>query len=193
MKIRRRHIARLSDAELVELWASSDRGEYFGELYARYTPLVYGVCLKYTGGCEAAAECVRALMRELAETPSEQKEKIKEFGAWLHGQSAEYAQSFAQGAGKPAGSPARSQNLKKNEAAYLIKLGEGEKEAVEAFDKGKGALSKPQRECIESFLINKMAYEDIAERKGYLIGDVRGYIESGIKSLVAQKKTSTSK
>ena len=43
----KRKISKLSDEELLIHYTKSGDTEYFGELYNRYIPLLYGLCLKY--------------------------------------------------------------------------------------------------------------------------------------------------
>ncbi len=61
----RRNISRLTDEELLAAYKKSGNTEYFGELYNRYTPLLYGVCLKYLNGADKAQDAVMQLFENL--------------------------------------------------------------------------------------------------------------------------------
>ena len=43
----KKNISKLTDEELLQQYTDSGKTEYFGELYNRYIPLLYGLCLKY--------------------------------------------------------------------------------------------------------------------------------------------------
>lgn len=53
-----RNISKLSDEELLTHYIKSGDTEYFGELYNRYIPLTYGLCLKYLQDEDQAQEAV---------------------------------------------------------------------------------------------------------------------------------------
>ncbi|MGN0083574.1 MAG: RNA polymerase sigma factor, partial [Bacteroides fragilis] len=56
----KRNISRLSDEELLIHYTKSGDTEYFGELYNRYIPLLYGLCLKYLHDEDRAQEASKA-------------------------------------------------------------------------------------------------------------------------------------
>ena len=61
----KRTISKLSDEELLTHYAQSGDTEYFGELYNRYIPLLYGLCLKYLQDEDRAQEAVMQLFEDL--------------------------------------------------------------------------------------------------------------------------------
>ena len=54
----RRNISTYSDSELLQLFKETGKSDYFGELYNRYIPLLYGLCLKYLQEEEKAQDAV---------------------------------------------------------------------------------------------------------------------------------------
>ena len=61
----KRKISKLSDEELLIHYTKSGDTEYFGELYNRYIPLLYGLCLKYLHDEDRAQEAVMQLFEDL--------------------------------------------------------------------------------------------------------------------------------
>ena len=61
----RRNISSYSDSELVRLYKETGKNDYFGELYNRYIPLIYGLCLKYLQEEEEAQDAVMQLFEDL--------------------------------------------------------------------------------------------------------------------------------
>ena len=61
----KRNISKLSDEELLIHYTKSGDTEYFGELYNRYIPLLYGLCLKYLHDEDRAQEAVMQLFEDL--------------------------------------------------------------------------------------------------------------------------------
>ena len=83
-----RNISKLSDEELLTHYIKSGDTEYFGELYNRYIPLTYGLCLKYLHDEDRAQEAVMQLFEDLLpklgnyeiKVPSEGKTELAQVG-----------------------------------------------------------------------------------------------------------------
>ena len=78
----KRNISKLSDEELLIHYTKSGDTEYFGELYNRYIPLLYGLCLKYLHDEDRAQEAVMQLFEDLL--PKLGNYEIKVFKPWLY-------------------------------------------------------------------------------------------------------------
>ena len=78
----KRKISKLSDEELLIHYTKSGDTEYFGELYNRYIPLLYGLCLKYLSDEARAQDAVMQLFEELLSKVSNYQ--IKVFKTWLY-------------------------------------------------------------------------------------------------------------
>ena len=62
---KRAEITQLSNDELFDLYKREEQTIYFGELYRRYIPMVYGVCLKYLANEADAQDAVMDLYEDL--------------------------------------------------------------------------------------------------------------------------------
>ena len=75
-------ITSLSDSELLQLYTRNGEAMYFGELYSRYIPKVYGLCLKYLHEKEAARDAVMDIYANLTEKVKNYE--ITNFNSWLY-------------------------------------------------------------------------------------------------------------
>ena len=73
----KRNISKLSDEELLTHYTKSGDTEYFGELYNRYIPLLYGLCLKYLQDEDRAQEAVMQLFEDLLPKTGNYEEQLK--------------------------------------------------------------------------------------------------------------------
>ena len=80
----KRNISKLSDEELLTHYTKSGDTEYFGELYNRYIPLLYGLCLKYLQDEDRAQEAVMQLFEENKEIPLDYTINVMESDEFLH-------------------------------------------------------------------------------------------------------------
>ena len=72
----------LSDIELVAKYKSSGNKQVLGELFLRYSPLVYGVCFKYLRNTDDSKDVVMEIFDRLNTLLL--NHEIKNFKPWLH-------------------------------------------------------------------------------------------------------------
>lgn len=84
----RRNISSYSDSELVRLYKETGESDYFGELYNRYIPLIYGLCLKYLQEEVKAQDAVMQLFEDLL--PKLSRYEIREFRTWIYSVAKNY-------------------------------------------------------------------------------------------------------
>ncbi len=71
-----------SDEELLSLFKDTSKAEYFQQLYERYIPLIYGLCLKYLQNTEQSQDAVIDIFENLSQKI--QGYEIKIFKNWLY-------------------------------------------------------------------------------------------------------------
>ena len=74
--------AEKSDEQLLAMHAMDSTNRYLGELYERYIPLVYGLCLKYLRNVDDAADAVMDIFEELVYKVG--RYDITVFRTWLY-------------------------------------------------------------------------------------------------------------
>ena len=159
----KRNISRLSDEELLIHYTKSGDTEYFGELYNRYIPLLYGLCLKYLHDEDRAQEavmqlfedllpknhCLQLLRKENKEIPLDYTVNIMESDEFLH----------------------------------LLSEEESSEEQLKALHHCLEKLPEEQRTSITRFFLEEMSYADIVEQTGFTLNNVKSYIQNGKRNL----------
>lgn len=174
----------VSDEELVEYYRNSHDVKYIGELYVRYTHLVYGVCLKYLKKEDAAQDAVMQIFEGLIQ--SLKKHQIIAFRPWLHTVVRNHCMMQFREDTKNAKKTKEIQDspLSIVETEEEIHLLENEKaKLVDYLNEGLLDLKKEQAECVQAFYIEDMSYQQIAEKYSYSINEVKSHIQNGKRNL----------
>jgi RNA polymerase sigma-70 factor, ECF subfamily len=173
-------IQNLSDEELLLLYQKSGESVYFGELYKRYIPKTYGLCLKYLGESEAAKDAVMEIYQLLISKI--RLYEIDHLNAWLYSVSKNYC----------------LQTLRKEKQAIFVKIEDANVESDDFFtqtDKPQTpeelaaleycltTLSDEQQTAIKLFYYEKKSYADIADMTNYSLSKVKSYIQNGKRNL----------
>ena len=182
----------LTDEELVERYRNSHETVYIGELYQRYTLLVFGVCMKYFKN-EAAAE--DASMQIFEKLISElKKHHITAFKPWLHIVVKNHCMMLFR---KDSTEEKRKTALRKDTGNIVENPEENhlheaeEKEYIlKHLKEGIDELKEEQRMCIELFYLKDSSYAEITAIPGYSLNEVKSYIQNGkrnLKNYITQK------
>jgi RNA polymerase sigma-70 factor (ECF subfamily) len=175
----------LSDEELVHRYRNSHDPAYVGELYVRYTHLVYGVCLKYFQNDADAQDAVMQIFEKLIKELK--KHHVETFKPWLHTVVKNHCMMQFR---KDAVESKRETELKKTvkeaventDTDHLDK--EDEKELMAIYlSSGMDTLKEEQRKCIELFYLREKSYQQIVEETGYSMNEVKSYIQNGKRNL----------
>ena len=159
----------------------TDSVDYFGELYNRYIPLIYGLCLKYLQNTEKAGNVTLELFEILL--PKVSGYEIKVFKTWIYSVAKNHC----------------LQILRKEErhilADFDVSMMESDYDVLLLLEKNRsedetGALNccleklpKQQKISIAMFFMEGMSYADIAEKTGYLLNTVKSHIQNGKRNL----------
>jgi RNA polymerase sigma factor (sigma-70 family) len=175
-----RHRSSLNDAELLNLFQSTQSLVDLSELFLRYNALVYGVCLKYLKDRDNAKDMVMQIYEKL---PLKLKNyEVVNFKSWLY-------------------------TLSKNECLMLLRSQKGRfKENVDAslmenelilhlenepeiepnltkLEKCIEELANEQKYCVQLFFLKEKCYKEITETTGFEMGKVKSYIQNGKRNL----------
>ncbi|MCH5327460.1 MAG: sigma-70 family RNA polymerase sigma factor [Coprobacter sp.] len=176
----RQRTASESDEELLRRYLRSGETEYFGILYDRYIPLVYGVCLKYLRSAEDAEDAVMQLFEEL--TVKVRQYEIDRFRTWLYSVVRNHCLQLLRREEREipvdwAAFPADSDE-------FLDLLGEeGDEEQLRALHHCLDRLPEEQRISIRAFFLAQKSYAEIADETGYVLKSVKSYIQNGKRNL----------
>ena len=169
----------MTDAELLELYYSDKNQEWIGILLERYTLLLLGVCMKYLKDENEARDCVQQIfLKVLTEVG---KYRIDYFKSWLYMVAKNHCLMRLRDKGSKgvkelqdhlATAPETDkQELISNEKNYEL-LNEAIRE-----------LNEEQRQCVILFYLKKNSYQQISEKTGYSLMQVKSYIQNGKRNL----------
>lgn len=169
-----------SDAELLDEDRRSDSSVYFGELYGRYIPMVYGVCLKYLGNADDAADAVMSLFEDLAERIG--RYEIDNFRTWIYAVAKNHCFQLLRRRRREIPLDDSSRIMEYAQLVHL--LSERDDEAlVEVLNRCMEKLPDRQRECIREFFYADKSYADIAAQTLYPVKSVKSYLQNAKRNL----------
>ena len=169
-----------SDETLLVLYAQTNSSDYFGELYNRYIPLIYGLCLKYLQNAKKAEDVTLKLFEILL--PEVSNYEIKNFKNWIYGVAKNHCLQLLK---KEKQHILPDSDVTTKGFDYVLHLleepySEDEKEALNSC-----IIKLPiqQKKSMSMFYKEKMSYADIVEETGYLLKTVKNHIQNGTKNL----------
>lgn len=178
---RKKNIPALSDEELLHNYTSSGNSEYFGALFQRYTPLLYGVCLKYLQDSDKAHDAVMQLVEDLL--PKIGQYEIKVFRTWLYSVVKNHCLQLLRKENKEIRVDFSLQVMESDPIVHLLNEEDSDTERVDALNHCIEKLPEPQRISIVHFFMEEMSYADIVDKTGYQLKSVKSYIQNGKRNL----------
>ena len=180
----------ITDADLLEYYYADKNTEWIGILLQRYTVLLLGVCMKYMKNEEEARDCVQQIFLKVL--TDLQKHKVDFFKSWLYtvaknhclmklrGQQGKTPKELNDNTAAMPHTDEKHQLLETEKTYNLLE------EAIEE-------LSEEQRQCVILFYLQKNSYQQISEKTGFSLMQVKSYIQNGKRNLklLMEKKTKT--
>ena len=173
-----------SDEDLIAQYRATGDQNFAGELFERYLPLVYGVCLKYLKDAEQSRDVSMDLYEKMLKDLK--KYEIAHFRNWLYRVVKSQCLIFLR---KQTVLNKYQQNAKaelefmESEAAMhpdddsLINATEPHLQwALEQLD-------EDQRTCVELFYLQDKSYSDIMQATGFNFNQVKSFIQNGKRNL----------
>ena len=176
----KKNISKYSDEELLDHYGQTRQTEYFGELYNRYIPLLYGLCLKYLQDADKAQDAVMQLFENLL--PKVFNYEIKVFRTWIYSVAKNHCLQILRKAEHEILIDFNVHVMESDDILHLFNE-ENDNEKVDALNKCMEKLPEPQRISIGYFFMEEMSYADIVEKTGYQLKSVKSYIQNGKRNL----------
>ena len=176
-----KNIVTLSDGDLIYRYQKTRNKRFVGELYKRYSHLVYGVSLKYLKNVPDAQDNVMVVFEKLMSDL--ESTDVKNFKAWIHTVTKNQCLMKLRKKSRLAG---KEQNLETVEYALTSEPKEDVKLKEEQFEQLEAAIEKlkpEQRKCVELFFLEQTCYQEIAEKTGFSLKKVKSYIQNGKRNL----------
>lgn len=170
-----------TDEELLRNYQKTGQSIYFGKLYNRYIPLVYGLCLKYLQREDEAQDAVMQLFDELL-TKVKQNE-IQTFRTWLYSVARNHCLQILRKREHAVQIEIRPDFMESDEILHLLDEGDDDDGRMKALQHCMDRLPEDQRVAIAKFFMDGLSYADIVEATGYPLKSVKSYIQNGKRNL----------
>lgn len=148
-----------------------------GQLYERYMPLVYGVCLKYLHDEELSKDAVMQIFEELVVKAAQRD--VKHFRPWLYVLSRNYCLMQLR-------VTKRMETLNIDEVMefpFVLHPDNSSEEQIKELEACMQKLSPAQQQSIQLFYIREKCYKEVAQLTGYSLNEVKSYIQNGKRNL----------
>lgn len=185
---RKIRFGKLADSELLTGYLNSGETEYLGELFSRYSHLVYGVCLNYLKSREDAKDAVLTIFGKL--TSLLRVKKVEKFRQWLYSVTRNYCLILIRSRRRAL----RREGIFMEDAdGFDFQPGTGENGTGDLlFNLAEllETLSPEQKTCIELFYLKGKSYSEISELTGFQGNHVKSCLQNGKRNLriTIQKK-----
>ena len=166
---------------MLQQYCQSGQTEYFGELYNRYIPLLYGVCLKYLQDEAKAQDAVMQLFEDLL--PKVYDYEIRVFRTWLYRVAKNHCLQILRKENKEISIDYAVNFVESDEILHLLDEEDKGEEQINALNHCLEKLPENQRISIIRFFMEEMSYADIVEQTGYTLNNVKSYIQNGKRNL----------
>ncbi len=170
----------IDDKELLQRYYRENSNEWLGVLLQRYTMLLFGVCMKYLKNEEDAKDSVQQVfLKVINDLP---KYKVEFFKSWLYMVAKNYCLMKLRDKGKftaelneqmhstPDDTDTKAVALEKDSQLNQVE------EALQL-------LNEEQKQCVTLFYLQKQTYQQICDRTGYSVMQVKSHIQNGKRNL----------
>lgn len=171
----------MSDQELLEQFYSSQDNHWLGILLHRYTLLLLGVCMKYLKNEEEAKDSVQQIfLKSITEL---HKYKVEYFKSWLYMVAKNHClMKLRDRPGRAAVEIRENSAVAPGEDNSLDLHLEKDRQ-LELMNNSLQELNNEQKLCVTLFYLEKRTYQEIAERTGFSLMQVKSYIQNGKRNL----------
>lgn len=188
-----------SDSELVQKFRESRNNEIVGELFQRYTTLVFGVCMKYLKDEDEAKDGVMQIFEKIL--TDLHRHHVENFKGWLYMVAKNHCMMYFRskknhvelpreltednaedGVLTPAGGGIGG-GFSVELASDLHHNGEDKEKQLTLMESAIKELKEGQKVCIELFYLQERSYEEVAKMTGYSMKEVKSYIQNGKRNL----------
>ena len=182
----RKNIKKLSDETLIQRYRETEDPTFVGELFERYSDMVFLVCMKYLKNEAESEDAAMQIFEKLLTDLS--KYDVRAFKYWLHTviknhclayldkqkrhrQKADVYQELVQA------------DMENGQEMYLDSDVNGKEIQLQHLEQAITLLGDEQRKCVELFYLHKNSYQEVSEKTGYTLKQVKSYIQNGKRNL----------
>jgi RNA polymerase sigma factor (sigma-70 family) len=172
----------MSDEEVVNNYRLSSDKQFVGILFERYSPLVFGVCLKYLRNKDESRDMVVNIFEKLM--VDLKNFDIQKFRPWLHSVTRNHCLMFLRKANRP-GTEKDIETLQHKLDSSTGSESEMEEKEIQLsqLEKAMEDLNDEQKICVTLFYLKDKSYQEIAEETGWDMNKIKSYIQNGKRNL----------
>jgi RNA polymerase sigma-70 factor (ECF subfamily) len=177
-------ISPVQDSELIAKYKETGNNSYVGELFKRYSHLVFGVCMKYLKDSDNSKDAVMQIFEKLLTDLN--KHTIDNFKSWLYSVAKNHClmQLRNQQIQVSFQDTIKNNNVVMEMEYNLHHTHENNKELdLNNLEKAIGELNSNQKICIELFYLKEKCYQEVSEITGYSMNEVKSHIQNGKRNL----------
>ncbi len=177
-----RALSELSDSELLEKYRAEKKHIYVGELFQRYSEMVYLVAMKYLRDSDAAKDAVMDIFEMLF--PKLLAHSVSNFKAWLYSVTKNHCLVVL----RHNKNIVNIEDVQNSENIFMendvvVNLFDEDVVSPQILEAALNKLKEVQRKCLKLFYLQKMSYKEIAEAEGFTEKQVKSYIQNGKRNM----------
>ena len=182
-----------SDEVLIRDYVDNDDTTSLDELFRRYSHLVFFVCQKYLRNKEDSRDAVLEIFEKLMS--SLRAHKIMNFQNWLYSVSKHHCLMKLRRTETHAlifKKPEEIEKIFMENPDFMHLYSETQNESDD-LEIALNRLNPQQKKCIHLFYLERMTYQEIAEKTGYELKQIKSYIQNGkrnLKKILTRQKES---
>ena len=171
----------MTDHDLLEKFYADHNNEWLGVLLQRYTLLLLGVCMKYLKNEEEAKDSVQQVFLKVIQEL--QKYRVEYFKSWLYMVAKNHC----------------LMKLREKQGKFTVEINDRHTDQQETetdlqemwlndnkldlMESSLRELNPEQQQCVTLFYLEKKSYQEVSERTGFSLLQVKSYIQNGKRNL----------
>ncbi len=174
----------LSDSDLIDRYRFSHDNVYIGELFQRYSHMLFGVCLKYVKDEDKAKDVVMDVFEKVL--LDLKRHPVENFKAWIYTVTKNQCLMDMRKEKRVDAKQEEFAHVSKETVEYDIPKhlnGESDEETDRRLDAAIDELKDGQRECIRMYYFEKKSYDEIEAKTGYTYKQVKSFLQNGKRNL----------
>ncbi|MBC3541158.1 RNA polymerase sigma factor [Rufibacter sediminis] len=173
------------DLELIQQYRETGDVQLVGQLFERYTEMVYLICLKYLKDEEESKDATMHIFEQLISALP--RHEVSNFKSWLHVLTKNHCLMQLR-TRKSRGTELMDEKtmplVEKAALAHAVDANAADPEQeLQLLSRALSTLGPEQRTCVELFYLQKKSYKEVADLTGYEIGQVKSHIQNGKRNL----------
>lgn len=171
-----------TDTDILKEYHLSGDKSLAGELFQRYSHLVFGVCMKYLKNEDESRDAVMNIFEKLLEDLK--KHQVDNFKGWIHTVSRNHCLMLLRSGKNFIKVPEENSEAVMELTYSLHPVIEDEKELqLNKMEECMQKLVEQQKKCVQLFYLEERCYKEIVELTSYSLNEVKSYIQNGKRNL----------